>query len=570
MFFMKSETVRLFKKSWKFIIPFWKSEETYKAIGMLALIVLLVLCNIALSVRLAYWSKDFYNALENKSYVDFIYQIKVFLVLLSILIPVVLTHIVLTGFLTFRWREWMTNKFLKNWTENDTYYHVMLHVDKVDNPDQRISQDISVLCTQTIGLFLSFLREIVTLFSFAFVLWTVSSSIPLKIFGHSFNIQGYLVWVAFIYSVFGTGIIIKIGKPLIQLDFMQEHYEANFRYSLIRLQEKREEVALFQGTQPEIKNLHDAFDFIRKNYYDLIKRNAYITLSLSCFGNLSQLIPIIAAAPMYFAGIVTLGVVMQVLSSFEKVRDSFSVIANNFTTIASWRAATKRLLQLVQHMELADQDVADSHIKFSNNNNNIKFTNLSLKKPNSRPMLKGINFSVGEHERILLMGNSGVGKSTIVRAMKGLWTYGSGKIEQPGNVFYVPQRPYMPVATLHDSLIYPILPSKYKSEDSQLIELLDLFKLSHLTEHLGERKDWSTTLSLGEQQRISFIRILLNKPKWVVMDEPTSSLNKDLEEMLFNTLLSRIKDITMLTVGHSETLKKHHKKVIDVEKWSVL
>ena len=567
---MRSETIRLFKKSWSFIIPFWKSEEKYKALGMLALVVGLVLFNIGLSVRLAYWSKDFYNALEKKNYVDFIYQIKVFLVLLSILIPVVLTHVVLTGFLTFRWRQWMTNKFLQNWTESDTYYHVMLHVDKVDNPDQRISQDINMLCNQTIGLFLSFLREIVTLFSFAFVLWTASTSIPLKIFGYSLNIQGYLVWVAFLYAAFGTWLIVKVGQPLIQLDFMQEHYEANFRYSLIRLQEKREEIALFQGTQPEIKNLHDAFSFIRENYYNIILRNAYISLSLSCFVNLSQLIPIIAAAPMYFAGIVTLGVVMQVLSSFEKVRDSFSVIATNFTTIAAWRAATKRLLQLVQHMELADQDVADSRIKFSGNNDYIKLTNLSLKKPNSRPMLKGVNFSVGENDRTLLMGSSGIGKSTIIRAMKGLWTYGSGKIEQPGDVFYVPQRPYMPIATLRESLIYPILATGYKSDDNQLIELLNLFKLSHLIEHLGERRDWSTTLSLGEQQRISFIRILLNKPKWIVMDEPTSSLNKDLEELLFKTLLSRIKDITMLTVGHSETLKKHHKKVIDVEKWSAV
>lgn len=537
---------------------------------MLALLILSTLASIAFTVRLTYWSKGFYDALEKKSYADFMQQIKVFLFLLSGYIPVLLAKGLLTGFLSFRWRQWMTYKFLKNWTEKDTYYHAMLHVDKVDNPDQRISQDIKILCSETIILFLSFLEEIVSLFSFAVVLWTLSSSVPIKVMGYNLNIQGYLVWIALLYAVFGTGIVVKVGKPLIKLDFMQEHYEANFRYSLIRLQEKREEIALFQGTQPEIKNLHDAFDYIRTNYYDIIVRNAYIVLALRCFINLSQLIPIVAAAPMYFAGVITLGVVIQVARSFEAVRESFSVIANNFTTIASWRAATKRLLQLVQHMELADQEVADNKIKFAGNNNQIKVTNLRLKKPNQKPMLRDVNFAVKEHDRTLLMGSSGLGKSTIIRAMKGLWTYGSGKVEQPSDIFYVPQRPYMPIATLRESLIYPILASGYKNDDSQLVELLGLFKLSYLVEHLDERRDWSTTLSLGEQQRISFIRILLNKPKWVVMDEPTSSLNKDLEELLFKTLLSRIKDITMLTVGHSETLKRYHKKVINVEKWSAV
>lgn len=565
---MASETIKLFKKSWHFIVPYWKSSEKYKAWTMLAAILLLTLGEIGLSVRLTYWTQSFYTALEKHNYNEFINQIKIFFLLIAIFIPTALSKNLITSFLQFRWRQWMTNKFLHNWVDQDSYYHVTLHKDKVDNPDQRISQDLNFLSSLSMSLFLSFFREIVTLFSFAFVLWSVSTDIPLKLFGYTFKIQGYLVWVAFIYAMIGTYVVVKVGQPLINLDFMQQHYEANFRYSLIRLQEKREEIALFGGVKPEIKNLHDAFDFIRENYYAIIIRNLYIGLALSCFVNVSQIIPIIAAAPMYFAGVVALGVVMQVLRAFEEVRNSFSVIANNFTTIASWRASTKRLLQLVKHMDKAKFDVKHSKISFKRSDKSINFKNLSLEKPNHIPLLNKVNFSVKEGERILIMGGSGSGKSTMIRALRGLWTYGSGKIELPHNIFYVPQRPYMPIATLKESMLYPALSSDIKDDDNKLGELLNFFGLGYLIGHLNERKDWSTILSLGEQQRVSFIRILINKPKWIVMDEPTSSLNKLLEELAFKKMIKEINGVTVVTVGHSETLKKFHRKVVDIEKWS--
>ena len=249
---MASETIRLFKKSWHFIVPYWKSSEKYRAWGMLAAILLLTLGEIGLTVRLTYWTKAFYTALEKHNYSEFVWQIKVFFMLVAVFIPTALSKSLITSFLQFRWRQWMTTKFLHNWVDHDSYYHVTLHKDKVDNPDQRISQDLNLLATLSMDLFLSFFREIVSLFSFAVILWTISTDIPLKLFGYTFKIQGYLVWAAFIYAMLGTYIVVKVGQPLINLDFMQQHYEANFRYSLIRLQEKREEIALFGGVKPEV------------------------------------------------------------------------------------------------------------------------------------------------------------------------------------------------------------------------------------------------------------------------------------------------------------------------------
>jgi len=564
---MSSETLKLFKESWKFIVPYWKSAEKTKALSILTLILLLTLAYIGLSVKLAYWTQAFYTALEKRDYPEFIKQIKVFFLLIVIFIPISTSNTLLTNFLKFSWRKWVTDRFLYNWTNNNTYYHAMLHKERVDNPDQRISQDLDILSSLSLDLFLTFFKEIITLFSFSFILWTVSSDIPLKIFGHTFKIQGYLLWIAFFYSMLGTAVIMKVGQPLINLNFMQQHYEANFRYSLIRLQEKREEIAVFGGIKPEIKNLKDAFEYIKDNYYEIIRRNFYIGLCYSSFINVSQIIPIVAAAPMYFAGIVTLGVVMQVLRAFEEVRDSFSIIANNFTTIAYWRASTKRLLQLVDHINLAESEIENNAISFKKSTDHINFKNITIEKPSHALILRDVNFSIKRSEKVLITGGSGSGKSTLIRASRGLWTYGNGKIELPENIFYVPQRPYMPISTLKEAMIYPLLSSDHKNDDKYLISLLKLFKLGHLEEYLDERADWSTILSLGEQQRISFIRILINKPEWIVMDEPTSSLDPKLEKLLFETLLSTLKTVTLVTVGHSESLRRFHEKVIDVEQW---
>lgn len=564
---MSSETLKLLKQSWKFIIPYWKSSERNKALGILVLILLLTLANIGLSVKLSYWYQAFYTALEKRDYAGFIKQIQVFFLLIVIFVPVLISNSLLTNFLQFSWRKWLTDRFLYNWTNNNTYYHVMMHKEKVDNPDQRISEDLGYLSSLSLGLFLSFFKEIITLFSFAFILWTLSSDIPIKLFGYTFKIQGYLVWAAFLYAMFGTFVVVKVGQPLIKLNFMQQHYEANFRYSLIRLQEKREEIAVFGGLKPEVKNLKDAFEHIKNNYYAIITKNVHIGLCYVSFINISQIIPIVAAAPMYFAGLITLGVVMQVLSAFTQVRESFSIVADNFATIAAWRASTKRLLELVDHINLAENEVKNNAIHFKNSQDSISFKKLNLYKPDHNHILNNVNFSVKQGDKVMLMGGSGSGKSTIIRALRGLWTYGDGTIEMPKDIFYVPQRPYMPISTLKEATIYPALPSDYGSSDAHIISLLKLFKLEHLEEHLGEKQDWSTILSLGEQQRISFIRILINKPEWIVMDEPTSSLNSALEKLLFETVLKTLKTVTLITVGHSETLKKFHEKIIDVEQW---
>jgi vitamin B12/bleomycin/antimicrobial peptide transport system ATP-binding/permease protein len=564
---MKFETLKLLRHSWRLIAPYWKSEEKYKAFGLLAAILVLTLANIGLTVRLTYWSQAFYNALEVKNYQQFLNQIKVFFIIIVIFVPVVIANSALTSWLQFRWRQWMTDHFMNEWVKKNTYYHVMVQKDHPDNPDQRISQDLDLFPSLSLGLFLSFFEQIVTLFSFAIILWTISTGIPLKIGAHTFHIQGYLLWAAFLYAFVGTLIVVRVGQPLIKLNFMQQHYEANFRYGLIRVQDKREEIAMFGGIKPEMRNLKDAFANITNNYYAIIWRSVYINFCYVSFVNISQIIPILAVAPMYFGGVIMLGVVIQVLRSFEQVRTAFSVIASNFSTIASWRASANRLLELDGAMSRAKANIIHNKISIQASKNAIKVRELDLYKPNNEELLENINFEIKSGEKIWLRGGSGIGKSTIIRAIRGLWVYGNGKINLPEHVFYIPQRPYMPLGTLREAMLYPLDVFDIKVKDEELVDILKLFKLDDLTNSLDEKRDWSTTLSLGEQQRVSFIRILINKPKYIIMDEPTSSLNIELEKIAFETLLNRLKDSTVVTIGHSETLKKFHERVINVEQW---
>jgi vitamin B12/bleomycin/antimicrobial peptide transport system ATP-binding/permease protein len=558
------------KKIWKLIVPYWRSEEKFKAWALLFFVMGLSLSNVWLLIRLNQFTRDVYNAFERKSYIELLHQIYIFIILIIVFVVVHSGKNIITGFLQFSWRRWLTTNFLARWSKDNRYYHVMLKRGHVDNPDQRISQDLRFLAFLSLDLFLIFLLEVVSLVSFAVILWKISANLPLQILGHQYHIKGYLLWIALIYSGIGTYLAVKIGKPLINLDFINEKYEADFRFSLIRLQEKREEAALYNGTQTEIGYLRDAFNNIQENFYAILVRTFYMNVYRAFYINLDQLIPLFSVSPMYFSGIVTLGVVMQVVSAFGHIMNSLAVIVNNFTNIASWRASVRRLLEFTDCMDESEYEALTNKIKIKTFREKINISDVSLYTPDNREILKNINFFLDKGDRVLLVGESGIGKSTIIRALAGLWTHGEGGVIIPKEkIFFVPQRPYMPITTLRQAILYPEQNLETKVLDSKIEKLLHDFKLGYLAFQLGDNKDWGSALSLGEQQRVSFIRILLHKPEWLIMDEPTSSLNDKLQELSFNLLFSNLKNPTILTVGHTKELRKFHTKIINVENWVV-
>lgn len=551
------------------ILPFWKSEQKLKAWSMLLIV---LICNILVVyayVELNKLNGHMYNALENKDLQAFLKQIYKFTLMVSAVIIIMNINSYFNSILGFTWRKWLTDNLTQKWMKNSNFYRIMNLTYPAENPDQRISQDLNSFANETLGFFMELFSQSLSLVSFSILLWNLSGSFNLnKISDFNFEIHGYLFWTALLYCVIGTYVTIKIGKPLIALDYTQEKFEANFRYSLIRVREKREEIALYNGFTPEIKNLQDCFQDIKQNFYNIVIRTVYLNIWRRAYANFDQVIPLLAAAPMYFAGIYTLGVLMQIGGAFASVKESLSIIVSSFTGIASWLATSRRLLQLDAQIKDAQLLQEESKIIITRSNKDqISCEKLTITTPSGKALLKNVNLKVNLKDRIIITGQSGIGKSTLIRAIADLWPYGQGNIHLPSDdVFFVPQRPYLPISTLRNALIYPGTPTK--SFDKQILKFLKDLKLDYLSNNLDKKQDWGLVLSLGEQQRIAIIRLLLHKPKWIVMDEPTSSLDSALQNTVFELLNKNLKDSAIITVAHTPDLKQYHSIEIDVNKFN--
>ena len=551
------------------ILPFWKSEQKLKAWSMLLIV---LICNILVVyayVELNKLNGHMYNALENKDLQAFLKQIYKFTLMVSAVIIIMNINSYFNSILGFTWRKWLTDNLTQKWMKNSNFYRIMNLTYPAENPDQRISQDLNSFANETLGFFMELFSQSLSLVSFSILLWNLSGSFNLnKISDSNFEIHGYLFWTALLFCVIGTYVTIKIGKPLIALDYTQEKFEANFRYSLIRVREKREEIALYNGFTPEIKNLQDCFQDIKQNFYNIVIRTVYLNIWRKAYANFDQVIPLLAAAPMYFAGIYTLGVLMQIGGAFASVKESLSIIVSSFTGIASWLATSRRLLQLDTQIKDAQLLQEESKIIITRSNKDqISCEKLTITTPSGKALLKNVNLKANLKDRIIITGQSGIGKSTLIRAIADLWPYGQGNIHLPSDdVFFVPQRPYLPISTLRNALIYPGTPTK--SFDKQILKFLKDLKLDYLSNNLDKKQDWGLVLSLGEQQRIAIIRLLLHKPKWIVMDEPTSSLDSALQNTVFELLNKNLKDSAIITVAHTPDLKQYHSIEIDVNKFN--
>ncbi len=556
-----------FKLIWRLITPFWKSEQKLKAWSMLLVVLISNLLIVYGFVQINQWNNRLYSALQDGNQHEFFKQALIWIPITFALVAVFNVNYYFKNILSFTWRKWLTDNLSHKWLKNNNFYRVMQLEQNPDNPDQRISEDLKSFAFNSLELFLVFFKETINLVSFSVILWNLSGSFNLEnIIGINIEIPGYLVWIALIYAIIGTYVAILIGKPLVQLDYSQEKFEANFRYSLVRIREKREEIALHQEVNPEIHNLRDCFDDIKTNFYSIVIRTFYLDIWRNLLYQLDTIFPLLVAAPMFFIGVFTLGTLMQVVDAFKQVKGSLSMIVKSFTIISAWIATSRRLTQLEQHLDRAKSQHKNSKIVTTiSNGKKLVCENLTIATPTGKVLLKDINFEVNLKDKVLITGTSGVGKSTLVRTLAGLWPYGHGYIILPSErIFFVPQKAYMPIATLRDALIYP---NEIKIKDAEIIKLLDLLKLGHLTTSLDKKQDWGMILSPGEQQRIAIIRLLIHRPQWVIMDEPTSSLDDDLAKIVFKLLGEYLKNSAIITMAHTMGLKKYHNKQIDINKF---
>lgn len=561
----KRKTSHTIKKIFALVTPYWKSEEKVLAWGLLAAVIALNMCTIYIAVIINDWYAEFYNALQTLDKAKFSGLLFKFLTIVMFAVVVFVAAQFTQAYLAFRWRMWLTKKTASIWLENNNFARLFTYQYKTENPDQRISQDINLFTSKGLDLSISILTESVKCVTFAVILWTLSSSLALPLpGGKQVAIPGYMLWFTIIYVSIASVVIYKSGKPLINLDYSQEKVEANFRFNLMRVRERRDEISILQGGDAESQFFKQNLKEIINNFNKIIKRNIFVNSFQNIFNNLSTILPILAAAPMFFSGVITLGVLMQISNAFGKVESAMMIFALNFQTFASWQATFNRLSDFEDEVESLKNNVKNNdalNIRSVPNNSSLIIRDLVLNLPGNQN-LKEFNFNVDHKERVLIMGRSGLGKSTLFKCIAELWPYASGTIIKPKDLLVIPQKPYFPINTLRNCLLYPHI--NREVSDAELYTTLELCNLEVLKGRLDEVADWLSILSLGEQQRLNFAKILIAKPNWVLLDEPTASMDKPLESKLFTLLLKQLPNITLLTIGHAPSLKDFHTRVIEV------
>lgn len=548
---------KFFSRVWKLITPYWRSEEKGLAWVLLIAVIALSLFSVAISVVLNSWYRDFYNALEKKDLDAFTHSILYFCAIATVGILGAVYRLYLTQMLTIRWRRWLTEQHFSKWLSHKSYYRLE-QGGYTDNPDQRLSEDLNKFTDDTLTLGLGLIKTVVSLVSFSIILWGVSGSIVL--FG--VEIPGYMFWAAFLYAVVGSWLTHVIGRRLIRLSNQQERYEADLRFSLVRVRENAESIALSDGERNENERLSSRFGMVWSNFWSMMRVQKRLTFFTAGYSQIAIIFAFVVAAPRYFAGKIELGELMQINSAFGSVQENFSWFIDAYTTLASWRATCDRLLSFRQALEQNEAHVSD--INISHVGDTLNVAGLALQLGASRQLLNNANLKVAAGERVMLSGRSGSGKSTLLRAMGGLWQDGKGQIQLPDERYlFLPQKPYLPIGTLREALSYPQAVEVYPAE--RFAQVLDTCRLSHLIPRLDDSDHWQRILSPGEQQRVAFARALLYQPRWLYMDEATSAMDEEDEALLYQALIDELPDVTLISIGHRSSLKRFHGRLLRIE-----
>lgn len=570
---MKSLDREFLKAAWQLTRAYWYSTEKWQARGLLGVIVALNLGHVYVLVLLNQWNNRFYNALQNMDRDGFSSALGEFGILAAIYIIVAVYQIYLRQMLEIKWRRWMTAHYVDAWLKDRSYYRLQILNMGTDNPDQRISEDLRMFAAYTLRLSLGLLRSIVTLISFIAILWQLSGGLVVPAGPWQVVIPGYLVWAAVGYAVVGTWLTMKIGRPLVGLNFNQQRYEADFRFSMVRLRENSESIAFYGGECQERRHFLDRFRLVFSNFYQLMTQQKKLTWFTSGYFQIAIIFPYVVAGPRFFAGQIQLGGLMQIASAFGRVQEALSFIVETYPDLAEWRAVVNRLLGFVRHMEAVRTLPAEGIRHKCLDSDSITAKELVVNLPDGSILLRSVNLTIEAGETLLVTGPSGCGKSTLMRSLAGLWPFGSGVISVPASkkIMFIPQRPYMPLGTLRDALLYPCAGEAVS--DALIRSVMIQCRLEEFIDQLDHTDNWSHILSLGEQQRIGFARMLLIRPDWLFLDEATSALDEPTERLLYRTLREQMPNTAIISVGHRNTLHSFHSKKLNLTTngtWSIL
>ena len=542
----------LLRGFWQLFKGYWSSPEKWKARGLLISVIALNLIMVYLLVRINDWYRVFYDALQAYDWGSFWPLVGEFSVLAFLYIVIAVYAVYLRQMLTINWRTWMTEQYLTRWMRGQVYYRLQVLRSDTDNPDQRISEDINQFVTLTLTLLVGILKQLTTLGAFAVVLWNLSGVITVPVGGTEFTVYGYMFWLSLLYSGLGTYFVHIVGKKLIRLNFDQQRYEADFRFSMMRVRENSESIAFYRGEMAETVGFKERFANVIKNYWGLMRRTKLLNFYVNGYSQLAIIFPLVMAAPRYYAGEMALGGLMQTLSAFGRVQDALSFFVDSYSSIAELAAVIQRLSGFTEHMEESARVTSDI-VRSEGSDKALVLQDLSIDLPDGAPLLSTCILSLPAGSHVLVTGASGAGKSTLLRALAGIWPYGSGRIELPQGAtrLFLPQRPYLVLGSLRRALSYPRTAA---ASDDEIARILKLVGMDHFAARLDDVDDWSRILSLGEQQRLAFARILLIRPDWIFLDEATSALDEPRERALYELLHQELPAASIISVGHRSTL----------------
>ena len=563
---------------WALSLPYFKSEEKWRARLLLTACVGLNLGMVYMMVLLNDWNRVFYDALQNRNAEVFWHQLGVFALLATCFIIVAVYRFYLTQLLEVRWRAWMTRDYLQRWLNGHVFYQLELQSKHgTDNPDQRIQEDVQQFTADTVSLSMGLLDATVTLLSFVGILWSLSGGFSFEVAGETYNLPGFMVWMALAYALAGSLIGHFIGRSMASLNFAQQRLEADFRHHLMRVREYSEAIALDRGNTVERQSLQERFKLVLDNFMRLLRVQKRYTWFNSGYGQAAVVFPMLVASPRYFSGAIQLGELMQISSAFGQVQESLSWFISNYSRLASWQATTLRLtsfqdqMHAVQTNANASNNEGASFVPSPTNINVLHTTPLTISLPSGEVLLADTSLNAAAGDTVLIRGPSGCGKSTLLRVLAGIWPYVSapthdrrgepityGPVVLPDRSMFMPQRPYFPQGTLRQALAYPDSAELY-SDEALKNALYDAL-LPHLVDELDTAGQWTQQLSGGEQQRLALARVLLKRPRWVFADEATSALDEASEKVMYQKLLNLVREEGggLVSIAHRASVANYH------------
>lgn len=558
-------TRQFFKDVWYLTKSYWQSEEKKKAFWLLTCIIALTLGIVFMLVQLNTWNNSFYSALQNYDAEKIFSELIHFSWLAAIYIILAVYSYYLQQTLILHWRRWLTTRFIDIWLQNKTYYNLQMFGKDTDNPDQRISEDVRQFVEMTLGFAIGILKSLCTFISFVFILYQLSGPLSFSFMGKTWTIHGYMLWASLLYSVLGTYITHVVGRKLVKLNFIQQRYEADFRFSMIRLRESAESVAFYRGEEQEGRVFKNRFKLLLDNFWQLVNKQKQLVFLNSGYSQIAIIFPFVVAMNRYLAKEVSLGGLMQVASAFGRVQDSLSYFVDMYSSIAQWQAVVMRLTYFGRHMHEVSQQAEQFHVERFATSEAVSVEQMQVNLPDDTALLQDISFTLQPGRNVLIKGVSGSGKSTLLRALAGIWPFVTGKINLPKTeeLMFIPQKPYIPLGSLREALLYP---GKKPLSDEELLYLLDLCQIGYLRDKLDIVADWSHVLSVGEQQRLAFVRAHIQEPKWLFLDEATSALDEDTEAAMYALLAERLRQTTLVSIGHRSTLNKYHELMLVIDK----